>query len=600
MYASFFIRFLLFSIALSLLIIGILLVKRFLKHHISDWFHYYIWFILLFMLAVPFVPAWLFVPNTFSHWLASHTQFETLTASLSALQNTPQHIADSTIWQKDFSVSAHHSLPNILNIITLSVWLVGMAAMVILTFLSNQKVSHIRKTADPSTDTELTFLFHGCKREIGIHRPIALYISSSVTTPITFGFLHPCIILPDTILSDLSTKDIRYIFLHELQHYKRKDIFTNYAMCLFHIIYWFHPLVWYAFKEMRIDREIACDVSVLKMLDENCYAEYGNTIINFADKYLRSFTFSFASGMSGSKKQIKKRIIKIASFQGETLWTKIKSIAVFTLIGTIVFSSVPMLSFGTYEKNNFVPARSQTTYEDLSTYFGSYSGSFVLYDSASDQYSVFNKVQSEKRISPDSTFKIYSALFALEEQNITKENSLLSWDGTNYPFDEWNHNQDLPSAMKNSTNWYFQTLDKKLGMTKLQSYFKRIDYGNLDFSSGLSDYWLESSLKISPIEQVKLLKNFYSNSFKFKDENVQTVKDALLLSESNGTRLYGKTGTGAVNGKNVNGWFIGYTEKNGNTYFFAVNIQGQDNCKGSAAAKIGLSILNDKKIYSSN
>ncbi len=37
-------------------------------------------------------------------------------------------------------------------------------------------------------------------------------------------------------------------------------------MCFLQILYWFNPLVWYAFKEMRIDREIACDISVLKSL----------------------------------------------------------------------------------------------------------------------------------------------------------------------------------------------------------------------------------------------------------------------------------------------------------------------------------------------
>jgi len=52
-----------------------------------------------------------------------------------------------------------------------------------------------------------------------------------------------------------------------------------------------------------------------------------------------------------------------------------------------------------------------------------------------------------------------------------------------------------------------------------------------------------------------------------------------------------------VNGKVINGWFIGYVENNANTFIFATNIQGEDNAGGSAAVQITLSILKDKGIY---
>ena len=59
------------------------------------------------------------------------------------------------------------------------------------------------------------------------------------------------------------------------------------------VIYWFNPLVWYALKEMRNDREVACDTSVLKMLEEDAYEDYGNTLINFAEKVsLTPFPFA--------------------------------------------------------------------------------------------------------------------------------------------------------------------------------------------------------------------------------------------------------------------------------------------------------------------
>ena len=88
-----------------------------------------------------------------------------------------------------------------------------------------------------------------------------------------------------------------------------------------------------------------------------------------------------------------------------------------------------------------------------------------------------------------------------------------------------------------------------------------------------------------------------NNSFGFSPENINAVKDAICLSTSAGGTLYGKTGTGRVDGQDVNGWFIGFVEAADNTYFFASNIGADDGATGSNASKITLSILSDMNIY---
>jgi bla regulator protein BlaR1 len=152
--------------------------------------------------------------------------------------------------------------------------------------------------------------------------------------------------------------------------------------------------------------------------------------------------------------------------------------------------------------------------------------------------------------------------------------------------------------MKDSVNWYFQSLDQKTGMKDLKKYVQYIGYGNADLSGGLSRSWMESSLKISPVEQVELLTKLYTNEFHFQDKNIQTVKDTLLLSENEMGALYGKTGTGNLEHNNVNGWFVGFVEKDDNTYFFAANIQAKEQADGPAARRIALEILKAKELYS--
>lgn len=108
---------------------------------------------------------------------------------------------------------------------------------------------------------------------------------------------------------------------------------------------------------------------------------------------------------------------------------------------------------------------------------------------------------------------------------------------------------------------------------------------------------MESSLKISAFEQVSLLTDFYQNTFAFNPEHIATVKDSIRLITHGKNTLYGKTGTGNVNGQNVNGWFIGYIENSQNTYLFATNIQAEQQASGSTASQITLDLLEDMGIW---
>jgi len=82
-------------------------------------------------------------------------------------------------------------------------------------------------------------------------------------------------------------------------------------------------------------------------------------------------------------------------------------------------------------------------------------------------------------------------------------------------------------------------------MNNIASYIDNIQYENQNLAGGIEDYWLESSLKISPIEQVQQLKDFYTNQFEFDEKNIQFVKDAIKLDTKDNAALYEKTGTGS-------------------------------------------------------
>ena len=596
--ANFMILFLICNVFISG-IIGILLIaKRIFKNNLSSRMQYNLWFLLLGLLAVPFIPFRLIgFPQIFS-WLGSLRSSPASSTATAMGEAVGIHPIGNTDWMNDFALSVNSVTPSIAGYILLGIWIVGIFAMIILVIKSSLRLRNLEKSALPLQNPEVRRLYYRCLEEMGIHRNIPIYSTAFLKSPIIVGLLKPCIYLPIHLISDYNESDMRYILLHELQHYKHKDAIANYLMNFAGVLYWFNPFVWFALREMRNDREIACDTSVLKMLEEDDYEDYGNTLINFIEKV--SITpFPFAASLSGNMKQMKRRIINIASYEKPTFCKKLKGMTAFILTTVLIMGLTPFISTYAADESRYQwkSYSENISYVDFSKYFGKYEGSFVLYDLRNDVWSIHDIEHATLRVAPDSTYKIYDALFGLEEGVITPEDSFIAWNGENYPFEAWNADQTLQSAMTSSVNWYFQSIDEQLASTNIYNYIQQIGYGNENVSGDLSTYWLESSLKISPVEQVELLMKLQNNSLGFSSENINAVKDSICLSSSNTGKFYGKTGTGHVGGQDVNGWFIGYIEIVNNTYFFATNIGADNNATGSNAAEITMSILSDMNIW---
>ena len=595
---DFMIRFLMCNVFTSG-IIGILLIaKRTFKNNLSSRMQYNLWFLLLGLLVVPFIPFRLIgFPQIFSWliYLRSSPASGTETAMGESSGTNPAGNAD---WMNDFTLSVNSETQYIAGYILFVIWIVGILAMIILVIKSSLRLRSLKKSALSLQNKEVRRLYLHCLEETGTHSKIPVYSTAFLKSPIIVGLLKPCIYLPIHLISDYNESDMRYMLLHELQHYKHHDAIGSFLMNLAGVIYWFNPLVWYALKEMRNDREVACDTSVLKMLEEDDYEDYGNTLINFAEKV--SLTpFPFTASLGGNMKQMKRRIINIASYEKPTFMKRLKGMTAFILTAVLLLGLAPFISTYAADGSHYQwnTSSENISYIDLSTYFGEYEGSFVLYDLENDTWSIHDMEHATLRAAPNSTYKIYDALFGLEEGIITPENSFIAWNGESYPFEAWNGEQTLQSAMNFSVNWYFQTVDKQLGASDVYSYIQKIGYGNENMNGNFSTYWMESSLEISPIEQVELLTKLQNNGFGFASENINAVKDAICLSSSDTGTFYGKTGTGRVDGQDVNGWFIGFVETADNTYFFATNIGADSEATGDNATEITMSILSDMNIW---
>lgn len=592
------IRFLICNFFVSILIGILLFMKHLLRNSLTNRMHYNLWYLLLALLSVPFIPV---QPIRFQQIFTWFENLKNTAASPigTVMKETVSQSQNATAeWMNDLSISVSQRTPSAIGLILCIVWCTGMFVMLALIIKSILHFHNIKSSALPLQNPDIRRLYQSCLNELHIARAIPVYSTAFLKSPIIAGLFRPCIYLPIHLISDFNPAAIRYMLMHELGHYKYKDALGNYFMNMICILYWFNPLVWYSLKEMKNDREVACDTFVLQLLDEASYQDYGNTLINFAQKV--SLTpFPFAAGISGSMKQMQRRIRNIASYHPASFRKNLRSTFTYLLIAFLLSGSAPILSIQAAENDRyrFHEAGRDITYLDCSDIFGDYNGSFVLYDASQDAWQIYNKEGAMTRISPASTFKIYSALFGLESKTITPEQSMIPWDGHRYLYDLWNADQTLESAMQNSVTWYFQALDQQASLSSIAEYVHEIGYGNQLIEGDLSSYWINSSLKISPIEQVEMLEKLYYNRFGFSPENINAVKDSIrLYSNAYGT-LSGKTGTEEVNGKNTSGWFIGYIEKDSRTCFFATNIQSEKLASGPLATELTFSVLSDLGLW---
>ncbi|WP_302496173.1 M56 family metallopeptidase [uncultured Flavonifractor sp.] len=89
------------------------------------------------------------------------------------------------------------------------------------------------------------------------------------------GVFRPVLLLPE----DAGGQGLRYALLHELVHYRRRDIWLKTLVLWVNAVHWFNPLVWRMVRSVERDTELACDEGALKRLPQEEHAAYGRAIL---------------------------------------------------------------------------------------------------------------------------------------------------------------------------------------------------------------------------------------------------------------------------------------------------------------------------------
>jgi uncharacterized protein (TIGR03435 family) len=92
-----------------------------------------------------------------------------------------------------------------------------------------------------------------------IVRPARLLLSEEISSPMAVGFLHPAVILPESLPGELAQPEMEHVLLHEAAHLARKDDWTNLLARLLGAALALHPVAWWILRQIEREREIACD-----------------------------------------------------------------------------------------------------------------------------------------------------------------------------------------------------------------------------------------------------------------------------------------------------------------------------------------------------
>ncbi|MFS1514157.1 M56 family metallopeptidase [Chengkuizengella sp. SCS-71B] len=375
-----FITILNFSLVGSTIAILILFIKKVLNDKLTAHWHYYIWLLLIIRLMIPFsFESSLSLVNFFP----SFTEYKTTESIETSVRNQTafpqvnienfkgkddgitsngineppvilQTITNLTVtnFNKEMmevqaldsnseSVPVNQIKFNIFNLNTFGmIWLFGVLMVFILLLIENIDYNWKLSKKPKCKDEDILSLLETCKKKLKVSSNVQLIYDEKVVSPSIIGLLVPKIVISKPLFESLSKNEKKYILLHELTHFKKKDVLIQWMSIIVLAIHWFNPIIWYSFYQLRKDCELSCDASVLSQLKKDEYLAYGNTLLSVLGKVSKPSLIPRSIGMSTNLSDMKSRMKRIHMFNKQPLkWMMLSSLitASIVLVGFTVF-----------------------------------------------------------------------------------------------------------------------------------------------------------------------------------------------------------------------------------------------------------------------
>ena len=316
------------SVSGALLLLLILGLRSLYKNRFSKRWQYYIWIIVALRFLLPFTPDTTIVGSLFE-------KFDTaaITNEIPTSPNVPVPVGTGNdkaepIWaNQEITVSATRESFN-KYVCLFFIW----SALALVLFVRKVTVyqgfiQYIKAGNKEVSDIKILNLLSDCEEKLNIKTRVELSCNPLIDSPMLIGFFRPRIILP---IGELEDKELFYIFVHEMIHYKQRDMFYKWLIQIVVCVHWFNPFIYLLEKEVNKSCELSCDEKVISVLDDTARREYGDILISFL-KSNNLYKSSLASvTLTEGAEQLKERLGAIMKFR-----KKSKAIIAITAIFTV-------------------------------------------------------------------------------------------------------------------------------------------------------------------------------------------------------------------------------------------------------------------------
>jgi beta-lactamase regulating signal transducer with metallopeptidase domain len=144
-----------------------------------------------------------------------------------------------------------------------TIWFVGATLVLLRLALGTWQVGRLARVGSRVEDGAWLSLTQRLANRLGVSRPLTLLRGDRLAVPVTWGIVYPAVLLPQDA-DNWTEEQRRFVLVHEMAHVKRFDALTQLLAQFAVALFWFDPLVWVAARQMRVEREHACDDYVLR------------------------------------------------------------------------------------------------------------------------------------------------------------------------------------------------------------------------------------------------------------------------------------------------------------------------------------------------
>lgn len=301
------------SVSGALLLVLILGLKPLYKNRFSKRWQYYIWIVVALRFLLPFTPDTTIVGSLFEKFDTA-----TITNEIPTSPNVPVPVGTGNnnaepIQTNREIITASMREPFNIYVCLFFIW----SALALVLFVRKITIyqgfiQYIKAGNKEVSDIKILNLLSDCEEKLNIKTRVELSCNSLIASPMLIGFFRPKIVLP---IDELEDNELSYIFVHELIHYKQRDMFYKWLIQIVVCVHWFNPFVYLLEKEVNKSCELSCDEKVISVLDDNAKREYGDTLISFL-KSNNLYKNSLASvTLTEGAEQLKERLGAIMKFK---------------------------------------------------------------------------------------------------------------------------------------------------------------------------------------------------------------------------------------------------------------------------------------------